>query len=216
VPCRIQCLSHHRLNICSKESPGKKDQMLALNKSCHADIAICVFVDTSSVQASLPTHLGAEVFYAGEYRFMEWRQESVLHRLVMQRRQEPHIKRKYVHEIPLQADLSLGLFQGIACPHCSCALPARIWAGWSCPNCSRFIAAPPVRAQQHRYFAKANISYSGPRMDNGKAVLDINTGAKRHLSIWNDGIKVRIYRVRIIRLAYRDCRSLPTTCSRRI
>jgi stringent starvation protein B len=48
-----------------------------------------------------------------------------------------------------------------------------------------------VRLQMHRYFAKANISYSGPRMDNGKAVLNTSTGATRQLSIWSDGIKVR-------------------------
>jgi hypothetical protein len=170
----------------------RKDALQALSKSCHADVSLSIFAEASSVPMVFPCPLGAAYFYAGEYRFMEWKQESDRHRVVMQRREECRTERQYVLDLPRQADLSPSLFQGIVCRTCFCALPAQDWAGWSCQYCSQMYPAPSVRVQLHRYFAKANIFYSGPRMDNGKAVLDTSTGAKRRLEVWSDGIKVSL------------------------
>lgn len=128
--------------------------------------------------------------YVGPFQFMEWRSNSNQHRLILQRQEEPITKREVYFVAPQEADLSSDLFQGIACNSCLCALSTTNWSGWSCYHCNTFKAAPPVREQLQRHFAKVNISYTGPRMDNGKIYLDTSMGVKRQLAVWNDGLKV--------------------------
>lgn len=172
----------------SRSSKNRKEQILALERSCQSDIAISIFSDTSCVPWTCPS--GSAFIYVGPFQFMEWRSHLEVDRIVLQRQADSITRREIHYTAPKQADLSSDLFLGIACTSCLCALSATIWSGWSCPYCNTFVAAPPVREQLHRLFAKVNISYTGPRMDNGKAYVDMSMGVKRRLAVWNDGLKV--------------------------
>lgn len=165
--------------------------MSALEKSCKFDVAVSIFADAGYIPWPCPS--GSKFVYIGPFQFMEWRSDSQDNWIILQRQAEPAVsKREIYFTAPEEADLSSNLFQGLACDSCLCALSTKKWSGWSCSHCDAFVAAPPVREQLHRHFAKVNISYTGPRMDNGKAYVDESLRIKRRLVVWNDGLKVSV------------------------
>lgn len=175
-----------------KALPRLASEFSALMHSYQQCISVALFANASII----PWHCMSKIKYlhVGSFEITTFRKvegiKGASYEMIMQRQNHIDKQSPHFYTITDKEPLSPNLFRGIACPSCSCALPHLVWSGWYCLHCDQFHTAAPVEEQSFRLFAKMKISYSGPRMNNGKAFLDINNGAQRQLSVWNDGIKV--------------------------
>lgn len=84
------------------------------------------------------------------------------------------------------------LFIAIVCLRCRCAIDRLDWIGWKCLRCQTTYQARQLTIERDVPFGRLPIIYTGPRMDNGKAAVDL-TRFSRELYVWSDHVKVGLF-----------------------
>ncbi|PWN99932.1 hypothetical protein FA09DRAFT_199121 [Tilletiopsis washingtonensis] len=85
------------------------------------------------------------------------------------------------------------LCSAVRCLRCGEIIVRRHWKGWRCERCNIDHKALPLLVARDVDFGRMRIDYSGPRMDNGRAMWQSGVGVQRTLQVWSDHVKIPRY-----------------------